>query len=139
MVDASLIINVGEHFGDVVPREFILSSLLQHTNRGQVSQDPALLAISIIQSSMRGSSDTQKLRCCTGLLGECDDRQRAIAAGKSIEEAEIDAEASASDLKVLYSPTLDDKIRTKADEQACSSRPDTQRIRTTQDSLCRVS
>ena len=100
-MNASLIISVGEHFGDVVPREFILSSLLQHTNRGQVSQDPALLAISIMKSSTRRSSDTQKLRCCTGLLGECDDRHRTLAAGKSIEEAEVDTEASTSELKVL--------------------------------------
>lgn len=112
MVDASLIIGVGEYFGDVVPREFILSGLLQHTNRGQVSQDPALLAISIMTLGTRGCSDTQKLRCCPGLLGECDNRQRALAAGKSIEEAKIDTEASASDLKILYGPTLDDEIRT---------------------------
>ena len=139
MVDAPLIIGVREHFGDIVSREFILSSLFQHTNRGQVSQDPALLAISIMISGTRASSDTQKLWCCTGLLGECDDGQWALAAGKSIENTEIDTEASASDLKVLYIPMLDDKIRTPGDEQACPPRADTQRIRTTQDSLCRVS
>ena len=50
MVNASLVVLVGKHLGDVVGAEFIFTRFFNHADRGQVSQYSALDTVSIINS-----------------------------------------------------------------------------------------
>lgn len=106
MVDTSLVIFVGKHLSDVVCCKFALACLLQHANRGQVSQDPALSMVSIISWGLDGPLSTQELRCRSAFSCKCVNAQWVLVAGKSVEEGEVNAETGSGYLKVLRSQTL---------------------------------
>jgi hypothetical protein len=109
VVNASLEVSIGKHFGGIVCRELILAGLFQHANRSQVPQDSALANKSASTwKDKEGVYITQKLRCCRRLFGERGDGQRALAISQSVEQAEIDADTSACKLQGLCSQTLDD-------------------------------
>ena len=107
MVNASLVVRVGEYLGNVVGAEFIFTCFPNHANRGQVSQYPSFGHSQPRQSSWVQGTITQKFWCCTRLCSECAHTYGAFTTGKSIEEGEIDAETGTSNLKVLCSKILD--------------------------------
>ena len=64
-----------------------------------------------------GGRVTWTLRCCRRLFCDCGDDQRALTASQSVEQAKINANASARDLQMLCGQKLDDAVEKEETER----------------------